>query len=879
MKRKVIRLTRLSLCIAGVLNALPMYAQESSSIENVEVISVKGIRQSITAALAVKQDASVISDAISAEDIGKLPDENVAETLQRITGIQIQRRNGEGSRVAVRGLVQNRIELDGVSLVNPIGRSYSGFDETVFPVLQFVPAELLSGVEVYKSASADQVSGSLGGTVNLTLLKPLSVGDKTSISLQGSYDDRTDAVDPRYGITWSKELIEGELGVLVSLSESARSVGEELFFTRTGWSGDTLSAPGDLRLQTLDEDRDRTGALFNVQWRPTSETEIYLNTFYASYDIERDRSWFSSADSGGSVIANYLDTPMVSSNDTILAGTFISQVQGNGEALENNSETTSIVLGFNHTIDNWLFEGKVSHGSAEQDDYQDFARVRQNGVTFFRDFGQDLPVLNVTDDFDANDPNLYDSASGLIGFSQVVNYENDETTATFDTTYYLENDFFTSIEAGIRWADQKASRYQERAGDAINGGGVWIVPTLGGLEGSVDQNLYRSVSLSDVYDGEASNVERFIAAVPGGLGSTKALLNYVQQNASTQGSGVFFAQPDGTYSTAEEMTSLYIKANFQTQWSDLPVSGGFGARWVDTSQESRFFFIDDTGATADTFNRDYSNFLPSANIKIELDSDLILRAAYSKVVAQPDSSALAGGVSLDVLAGAARGGNPNLDVAEADAYDLSLEWYISEFSALTGAIFRKDVSGFLSPNTERKALEGAVNANVGSPDFGTNNFLVTSTVAGGDSTINGLELAYQTVWESGFGVQSNYTYIDSDGVSTGGDELSLPLEGLSENSVNLVAFYEKYGYSVRFAYNWRDSYLVSRNFNGSQLFEESRGQLDFSASYDINESWRVSFDAINLNDERVDQYSNFEERKFRVENTGRRFFAGVRATF
>jgi len=873
----------LSLLTASILNATliaPTVAQEAlaqAEQDNVEIISVKGIRSSITDALSVKQNSDVIADAISSEDIGKLPDENVAETLQRITGIQIQRRNGEGSRVSVRGLVQNRIEIDGVSLVNPIGRSYSGFDETVFPVLQFVPSELLSGIEVYKSYSADQIAGSLGGTVNLTLLKPLSIGDRFSGAVQASYDDKTEDTDPRLSVTLSKELIEGELGVLFSLTQARRSVGEELFFTRTGWSGSEFFSNGDFRLQTLEEDRDRTGAVFNVQWRPTSDTEIYLNTFYAAFDIERERSWFSSGGSGGTNPDDYLTPPTILPSGTIIAGEFVSQLQGNGEALNNDSETQSIVAGFEHTIEDLLIKGLVSFGDAEQVDDQSFARVRQNDVSFAKDFRGDVPSLSVIDQTDPNNPSTYDSGSGLIGFSNDITYESEETTAELEFEYFLSGDFITSVEAGVRWADQESSRTQFRAGNP-SGGGVWIVATPGGLEGNIDSSLYQSVSLSNVFGGAGSNVTNFLAANPRGLGGTSNLLSYVQQNATADGAGVFFSQPDGTYSTQEEITSLYGLVNFETEIADKLVTGSFGGRWVDTQQTSEFFVIDESGPTAQSLERDYDNFLPSANVKVQLDDDLFVRGAYSKVISRPDTFALAGGVSLDQLAGTASGGNPLLDVAEADAFDVSVEWYINDFSAFTVGLFTKDVSGFLAPQTERRQIPGSLNNDPGSPDFGTEFFLVSSVAAGGESSIDGIELAYQTVLDSGFGAQINYTFVDSDGLDSENGETT-QLEGLSENSYNLVLFYEQDNYSARFAYNWRDEYLVSRNFNGSPLFEEARGQLDFSASYDINENWRVTFDAINLNDERVDQYSELVERKFRIEDTGRRFFLGVRATY
>lgn len=870
---------------ACVASSVPAMAQ-SNEAEALEEVVVTGIRRSIGDAIGIKRDASNIVDAISAEDIGKLPDENVAETLQRINGVQIQRRNGEGAGVSVRGLSQNRLEVDGVTLVNPTGRN-SGPSESTFPVLQFVPSDLLSGVQVAKSASADQIEGSLGGTVNLTLLKPLDVGDRLSISTQAAYDDRTKDVDPRFSLSWSKVLADDTFGVLLSYSKTERSVGEELFFTRTGYSGadsngdgvdDSNFAPGDLRFQTLEEDRDRSGFLGSLQWRPGDNTEIYLNAFYASYDLDRDRSWFSSAGSGGDDLADY-NNPVVSDRGTIIAGEFNSQIQGNGESLTNESETSSFVLGGEHIVNNWTFNAKVSSGSAEQADRQDFARVRHNGVQFYRDLSGSVPSLDVVDDFDVLNPASYDSSSGLIGFSNRIDYESDETAFQFDVDYDIENSFITSVETGFRWADQESSRIQFRAGDN-NGGGVWIVSTEGGLA-SIDPGLYEVISLSDVYGG-TSNQAAYIAADPDGLGGTTGLLNYVNANPRSgdtgrSNQGVFVYQPDGSHSTEEEIRSVYLKVNFATEVGNLPVSGNVGVRYIETDQRSLFNQITSpdgvTTVTPTTFNRDYDNVLPSLNLRADLNEDLSLRFAASQVLSRPSTGSLAGGVSLDEAAGTGSGGNPALDPAEADAYDLSLEWYINDTSSLTAAYFYKDVDGFLGSVSRIESVSGATNNNSASPDFGTDRLLVSRVEASESSTIKGFELAYQNVWDNGFGTQLNYTYVDSDGVG------SLPLEGLSEVSYNVVGFYEADNYSARLAYNWRDDYLVSRSFNGSALFQEARGQLDLSLSYDITENISVSLEGINLNDERVYEYATLTERPFRIANTGRRFFVGIRASF
>lgn len=868
-----------ALLLAGALVQSPL-ARAQQQADAIEEIVVTGIRRSIADAIAIKRDSDRITDGISAEDIGRLPDENVAEALQRINGVQLQRRNGEGGGVSVRGLTANRLELNGFTVVDPTGR-VTGPDEGIFPVLQFIPSSLLSGVQVAKSGSAEQIEGSLGGTVNLAILSPFDAGQGFNYSVEGAWDDRIGDVDPRLSGTWTTVTDDERLGVLLSLSHTGRSVGEELFFTRHGWNffaedtdGDgalDIFAPGDIRFQTLEEDRERNGFLGNLRMRPDDNSELYVTAFLASYDLARDRSWFSSGGSGGSDPAGYTN-PVVSPTGSILSGGYVSQYQGNGETLTNESTTQSLVLGGSRSAGAWDFSGSVSVGSALQEDRQDFARVRHNGVAFHRDFTGSVPRNDITDGFDVTNPDSFDSGSGLIGFSNAIDYENDESAARFDATYSLDGGYLSSIAAGLRWSDQESSRSQLRVGDNA-GGSVWIVATPGGLNGNVDPGLFRVVSLSDVYGGRVSNIPSYLAAHPGGLGNTGALLDFVKANpfgGSRSNQGGFHLQPDGTYSTAEAIVAAYVRADFGGEgWG-----GNVGLRYVGTDQESGFNVISTPGGvrtvTPQTLSRSYNDVLPSLNLRFDLSEDVVLRLGASQTMSRPNTGALNGGIALDEAAGTASGGNPELDPARADALDLSLEWYVSDTSALSAAIFSKDVAGFLESETVVRDVPGATNNNSASPDFGTNRFLVTTSAATESSSISGMELSYQNVLDNGLGILANYTYIDSDGL---GD---LPLTGLSETSYNIVGFYENERVSARLAYNYRGDFLVNPSFVASPMFESARAQVDASLQYRLNDAYRLHVDVINLNDDRVFQYTTLEERPFRIARTGTRVFFGLR---
>ena len=841
-----------------------------------DTVTVQGVRSSIQNQIALKKNSSTIVDGISAEDIGKLPDENVVESLQRINGVQIQRRNGEGAGVSVRGLPQNRLEINGVTLVNPTGRN-SGPDEGTFPVLQFVPSELLSGIEVAKASEADRVEGSIGGTVTLKTHRPLALGNKFAVTAQAGYADRAEEIDPRISGTFSRVSNDGQWGVLLGVSFSERSLNEELFFTRTGWSGqdsngdgfaDTNFAPGDLRYQTLDETRERLGVVGTIQYEPSSNTEFALDLFYSSFDLARSRSWWSSSGSGGNDPAGYLNgSAVVNGSSTILAGDYIAQAQGNGEDLTNESETINLVFSGTHEAGPWEFSGILNFGEASQADDQDFARVRVNGVQFSRDFSGSIPNLSVDPAFGVTDPGAYTS---IIGFSNDIDFENEETAAQFDVDYNMEDGFFSSLEAGVRWADQSASRRQLRAGNAT-GGGVWVVagdPATGFDNGLAPAGILEVVSLADVFGGSATSNSAFLAANPHGLGGRNALLSF----AGAQ----LFEQPDGGYSTDETIWSAYGKANFESQLGNTPFSGNVGVRYIETEQTSVGNLLTAGGPVSTTVDRTYDDILPSLNLRFDLTEDLLLRFAAAKVISRPPTNALRAGVALDEAAGTASGGNPELNPFEATGFDVSFEYYPSPLTAFTATAFYKDVGAFFETRSSRELIPGVATVDPTDND----EFLVSRVSNGQDGTIQGIELGATLTLDNGFGGQFNYTYLDSEtpnsDPSTGS---SVGIEGLSEQSWNLIGFYENDRFSARAAYNWRSDYLVATSFNGSSLSEEDRGQLDVSFAYNLRDNIALTFEAINLNNDRVRQFSVLEERNFRIARTDRRFFAGIRASF
>jgi TonB-dependent receptor len=376
---------------------------------------------------------------------------------------------------------------------------------------------------------------------------------------------------------------------------------------------------------------------------------------------------------------------------------------------------------------------------------------------------------------------------------------------------------------------------------------------------------------------------------------------------------------------------LDVAAGFRYEETDVYASAMVpaftGVDWVSNNE----FATVDTGESAFTdFDGDYNNFLPNLDFSLEISDDLVARASFGKTLSRPTYNNIRGGVGInEVRQGFSRAssGDPTLIPFESTNIDLSLEWYFDEGSYASVGYFKKDIENFIGTRTTKGSLFGLRSptsgprfdeamAAVGSSDntairqYIFDNFPESSTItgvdAGGtttgqihstpeddliqfditvpfnerDASVDGFEIAFQHAFDSGFGLQTNLTFVDSDAeydASVFDSQFALP--GLS-NTANLVAFYDKDGIQVRIAYNWRDEFLVKtdQNLNNPRI-NESYSQIDINASYNINESLVVFFEGINITDETQRMFSRHRNELLNAIQSGPRYNIGARYTF
>jgi TonB-dependent receptor len=839
--------TILASAIGMILCTGQLWAQENApatgASEDVEQISVVGIRSSITNSVARKQGASQVADVISAEDIGKFPDLNVAESLQRIPGIQISRSRGEASGVSIRGLDEV------ATLLN--GRNYFGGASELsinrFASFEDIPAELVGSVVVYKSVSADILEGGIGGVVDIERTDALSLNGPTLVgSFKEHYGDLSKEWSPRgslvAGNIWDYGSDGGEIGVIFGVSYLEREYREDLvrnssstpivgtFPSGTAPNGAKTSA--SLNSSPAWGDRERTVYSLGVDMSLNSDTKFFFDSGYTEYSTAQLRQEFVWGFNGNNVVD--ADFSNMDEDNLYPASVTLSDMTFDVLSMIDDRKTTTydLALGFETVAGPLRIEGEVSYVNTDNETNFHNTRVRDNWdalpVTVNNSgFPSEPPSLDLGN-FDVSDENNFNIVQWRHESRQL---KADESAAKLDIDYMFDDGMVRSIEAGFRFASLGTTKYiQNNHIFDASGATYGSDDPLNLVEPSVWDNFM------DKYDG-GNFPNNYVAVNPTYLLSRNDEIRDYYGFTGQAGT----ENPRDSFDYVEDVSALYLKANFETEVGGLFVSGDVGGRYVKTDTTADYFFdtgnLDQTGAPiyeGTTNDKNYSEFLPSFNLKVELNDELLLRVAGSKTFSRPHFGDLAPSLYLNFEQGRGNGGNPDLDPFTANNLDLTLEYYFESGGMASSAIFYKDIDGFLQTTESQENIGG-------------NDFVILRKSNGSSGTVRGLELAYQQFFDflpapfNGLGVQANYTYVDSDVPSPNPLLPNITLEGLSDNSYNLVGIYEDDLFSGRLSYNYRSDFLVT-----TEVAQEGFGQLDLSLAYNVSESFRLTLDALNL---------------------------------
>ena len=727
------------------ISLMPQLSLAQAEAE-IEEIVVTGIREALGRAADQKRNDARIIDAVVSDDIGKLPDNNVAEALQRITGVSINREFGVGSEVSIRGLSQNRVELNGRST---LGDGRNGVD------FQDFPTSFLSAVEVIKTPQASMIEGALGGTINLKTLRPLDL-QKRIISTSGKleYTDNTENTGPimsfTYGDNWDLGS-GGFLGLITTVSWQDRELrldeyrngidpllidvdgdGQEDF-------GQHILRPDDYSYLPAIEERERFGLNLSMQWAPVSgQGNFYVEAAFTDRSgsdqtfspIAFNNSPFHTVENRAGnpadrdPVQSEIDAGYEVDSRSTLTDTYDSDLRfiNRTESTFRNTDQMSAAIGGEWDFtSNFTLSGEISLAKSES--FIPFNDLRLYGVdqeaeeanpsannfltsgATFRTDHSGLPTVILEDRNLLTDPSnfvfrRFDQREGSI--------DNDETAIRTDISYTepFGLGFVPSIEAGVRLTDR--SFRQERNRLFVTG----LENRLQDMDGNpivinfadfpADSiNLY---NFSNAFDGEGARFDltrfaAFDAKMLQNAGATRQLVANLLRNTSHAISGnrsdlVF--EPDRFSAIDEETQAAYFQANIETALGSLPLNGVVGVRYVRSKVTAGAF--QEVGGEFERTrdNNTYSDWLPSANFTLTILEGFQLRAAAGKVMRRPDFGVLSPSVNADNDNVFATRGNPQLDPFRATQYDLSVEYYWGEANLGSVAFFHKDVDSFFT---------------------------------------------------------------------------------------------------------------------------------------------------------------------------------------
>ena len=900
-------------------------------------IVVTGFRQSLQKALNLKRESVSSVDAVVAEDIAKFPDQNLAESLQRIPGISIQRDAGEGRAITVRGLSAQftRVRLNGLETVATSTDGASANRDRAFDFNVFA-SELFTSLVVHKTAEASLDEGSLGAVVDLNTGNPLAgkAGFTFVGSIQGSYNDLSKNWGPRAAGLLSWKSPDGTLGASVSAAYSKtdnvelgnNSVrwaqaafdsvnGTSCFATPNsgnGWLGNAACTKAALafhpripRYGIVGHDRERLGVTGSVQWAPSDATKISIDGLYSRFKETREEKWLEVLARSNERAMDIVN-PVYDANNNMISATIndawvrtehylrksdteFYQLGGTWDQDLGNSFRFTLLGGFSRSNADIPVETTLILDDRDAQNYRyDYTDMKRPVLTF---------GTSVTDPANFQLAEIRDRPS---------NVTNKFRTAQLRTEWDVTEGFQIKSGAMYRRFDYEVKAFQRDTAVCGNGGLDLVLRTITCSPSS-------AFGPTAVYGFQATPaltelVNLGNAGQPAGTTTSWVVANI---DAAARYTGLYnralALDVGNNRSVIEEVKGGYLQFDAKGELLGLRYALNAGIRYASTSQTATGI----NGTTPVTLKRTYGDWLPAANLALFPTEKLILRAAIADVMTRPTLGSLTPGGSADGFNYRVNFGNPNLDPYRATSYDLAAEWYFAPQSIFSVALFKKDVKSFPVSRTltEQTFLSTGLPANVlaaSSPAFldparlAMPIWTVVTTINGTGASLKGAEIAIQAPFRflpgflKNFGGIANATFIDSTAtymqsapgtaVSATGT-IALPnlpfkstLYGVSKRAFNATLYYEDKKFSARASVSYRGPYVDAGSGTGN-VFEGYNAitNVDASVRYKLTDWIELSVEGTNLTDAYRDRYTDTAaNRNYEYNHFGRTILFGAR---
>lgn len=891
------RLTHAALLLAlGTASSLT-WAQSASEDKIEEIVITGKFLRSLQSAMEQKRNSASMIEAISAEDIGQLPDVSISDSLNRLPGLAQDRDRGNGSQISIRGMGG----LLGLTTLN--GREVATVEEDRNVRYDQFPSELINAAQVYKTPQAHLTEGGLSGTVNLETIRPLDFDSRQlSVDVRGSYYDLGGDIDDAQGSGWGQrfsvsyidQFMDNTLGVAIGYAGRTQPIATqraELWnygdtWHNTQWNdalGANVNAPwGGSALVRGGEDS-RHGVMGAIQWQPSDSLEIAYDGFWSVFNIEENQRGFDFQIANtytdqweiiDSAPTSYTNENLGEGTLDLLAGTVpLSSLRNLNEEFTQDDSLMSHGLQLTWREGAWTIAGDLSYSKTERE--RRWASIRTThsnpGYATFGTNGDKRLFLSL------DTADLTDISQNSISELEVLpdaDGGDEITTAKLDFTRELEAGILTAVRFGASVSAREKFLDSQRWFQYVSANQGTAIPDEFILDAQSDSYwndlpdylaLDRS-AIIDFYFGGLANPEP---------GDADDLLS--------------------SWAVDEDISAQYVQLDFETHVFSLPLTGNVGVRSVQTETESNGYqqgpsvWVETSPdvweempgeVEAVSIDHSYDEVLPSLNMTLAVTDDQQLRFGAAKTIARAPVDLMSPSLNLsDDLYGANPGessaGNPKLDPFRATQFDLGYEWYFNPESSVSATIYYKDLDTYIARAADAEQIE-----------YNGTIYNVSRPINGEGGYIRGYEVLYQQAFSflpepfNGLGIYANYAFTESN------VEQFVPLystksalTGLSEHVGNLTLWYYKNGFEARTSYSYRSEFQRDINaVQGEEGINDSEGYVDLSLSYEVDEHYKLYFQVQNLTDEPYRVYgleSNSPNHINKYEEFGRRYMVGV----
>lgn len=861
----------------------PVDGQSDPGAESGADIVVTGFRQSVASALQAKRADPRITDGISAEDIGKFPSENIAEAIQRVSGVQMQNINGRGSTISIRGLGPQ------YAYVTVNGQTFKSADFTDGFRFDIIQTDLASAVQVIKSPSATMDAGGLSGTINIDSVRPLDFKERRVVlSAKGQKADYAPGgVTPKISGSYLDQFAGGRLGVVLNASyqrliDRADYLFMDRWFTTKTTDG-TLYTPRRPRYRRIDRDTKRLTLSGGVQYQPTDDLEVVVNAIYAQdrtkYDVNQQVFLFNQATTTALEVKDLTATRVTATNFTM---------ENNRQKEQRNLSSAGYMAVAKWTGPDGLTVKTTANYTAGKSYSSEEAAIvglRIDSATLdISDPSQvSFSVSNDLTDTAQYDPSLTTRNEYPNGAQTRAN--TSELSTQVDLNQELNVGPLASIDGGLKFRQEQFVRSVTRRDRGPYGkASASALPTFATASQAVTGFLNGTMNIPDAW-------------VAPDLGAYRDALAAEGAEVPT------VLSPEGSYRVDRYVPGGYVMANLATGLFGKAVRGNIGIRYEHTREVvSGYLATPNAAANVSTVTgtyvdaKSYGNWLPSANVTVDVTRSLMLRGALAKVLVRPilDNSTTLAQVSSTTLNSSGTRtttvnlGQGGLKPLTAQQADISLEWYYGQGNSISIAGFYKDVkngtySQFICPATFQGTALSTDSAG-DCVDANRNIFDITQTLNDSSSVkIKGYEVAWTQSLDGvlpikGFGFTVNYTHVDPDYAEGQG----FRVRNLSRHTGNATGYWENETFSARVSVNHRSAYDQTSSdsfFAREGHTVRARTQIDLALGFTPIERLSFAAGVVNLNNTREEAYLLTGSRWQETSYFGRSYYFSATTRF